>query len=154
MYKLQFILLFFCASCQKYIEHSPVQLQKEHQKVPIMTSTNYHEFVQARFPGCEDEPNENKRQRCAQTKLKQFITRHLRYPRNGACVEGTNVVQFTVTKRGKLKHLKLVRDIGGGTGQEALKLAKQMPRWIPAYHKASGRRIEMQYNLPIRFTLQ
>jgi hypothetical protein len=152
MYKLLFILLLFNASCQKNIK-SPVKLPKKHLKVPIMTSTNYYEFVQARFPGCEDEPNENKRQRCAQTKLKQFITENLQYPRTGACVEGTNVVQVTITKRGKLKNLKLVRDIGGGTGQEALRLVKMMPRWIPAYHKASGRKIEAQYNLPIRFKL-
>lgn len=102
-----------------------------------------------RFPGCEDN-NKN----CADKKMLEFIYQNLRYPalarENG--VEGTVVVSFIVEKNGKITEPKIVREIGGGCGDEVMRVVNLMPTWIPG--KQRGEVVRVQYNLPVRFKLE
>ncbi|MFA4852284.1 MAG: energy transducer TonB [Bacteroidales bacterium] len=66
-------------------------------------------------------------------------------------VSGTVIVTFVVEKDGSISNVNLLKDIGGGCGEEAVRVVKAMPRWIPG--KQNGVNIRVQYNLPIRFTL-
>jgi TonB family protein len=102
-----------------------------------------------RFPGCEDN-NKN----CADKKMLEFIYQNLRYPalaRENE-VEGTVVVSFIVERNGKITEPKIVREIGGGCGDEVLRVVNLMPTWIPG--KQKGEAVRVQFNLPVRFQLE
>ena len=88
----------------------------------------------------------------------EFIYENIEYPATARenDIQGTLVVQFVVEKDGSITGAKVVRDIGGGCGEEGLriiKLMEKMPnRWIPG--KQRGRPVRVMFNLPIRFLLK
>ena len=90
---------------------------------------------------------------CSDSELLTFLYKNIRYPtiarENG--VEGLVVVQFIVERDGSITAAKLLRDIGAGCGQEALRVVNDMPKWIPG--KQRGREVRVQYNLPVKFAL-
>ena len=120
-------------------------------KVPTVGGGDLFKVVEEmpRFPGCEDN-NKN----CADKKMLEFIYQNLRYPalarENG--VEGTVVVTFIVEADGRIKEPKIVREIGGGCGDEVLRVVNLMPTWIPG--KQKGEAVRVQFNLPVRFKLE
>lgn len=111
-----------------------------------------------RFPGCEEITDLEERKACAQKKLLEFIYYKVRYPtiasENG--VEGTVVVSFVVEKNGSISNIKLLRNIGGGCGEEAVRVVKMMQaqpvRWSPG--KMYGEPVRVQFILPVTFKLE
>lgn len=112
-----------------------------------------------RFPGCEDiSGSQAEKKACADQKMLEFIYQNIKYPaiarENG--IQGTTVVSFVVDVNGLIQEPKIMRDIGGGCGQEALRvvqLMNKMPQqWTPGMHE--GEAVRVRFNLPIRFTLQ
>jgi protein TonB len=85
--------------------------------------------------------------------LSKFQTENLKYPvlakENG--IEGRVVVIFIVEKDGSLTDFKIVKDIGGGCGEEAMRLIQAMPKWVPGQHQ--GRVVRVAYTLPVSFRL-
>ena len=109
------------------------------------------------FPGCQDEPDQASAIKCTEQKLFQYIFEKLTYPaiarENG--INGNVVVSFIVNKEGQLDQIKLLRDIGGGCGDEAVKTIQKMQKEITFNPGQQGHRpVSVQYNLPIRFKLQ
>ncbi len=107
-----------------------------------------------RFPGCEDKEMLKKdKEFCAQKSMLAFIYKNIKYPKiareNG--IEGTVVVQFIVGKDGEISKLKVVKEIGGGCGDEAVRVLKKMPTWIPGSQQ--GRKVKVQYNIPVKYRL-
>ena len=92
------------------------------------------------FPGGEDA-------------LYEFLAKNIKYPQTAqdSNIQGTVYVQFTVDKDGSIINPKVVRDIGGGCGEEALRVVKMMPKWKPGDQR--GVKIRTQFNLPITFSL-
>ncbi|HRS54282.1 MAG TPA: energy transducer TonB [Bacteroidales bacterium] len=84
----------------------------------------------------------------------KFIASNIKYPQiareNG--IEGKVFVTFVVEKDGSITNVKLLRDIGGGCGEEAIRVVKAMPKWIPG--KQRGQPVRVQFNMPINFVLQ
>ena len=84
----------------------------------------------------------------------KFIYDNIKYPPiardNG--VEGTVFVSFVVEKDGSVTDVKTVRDIGGGCGNEAIRVVKMFPKWNPG--KQRGRPVRVLFNLPVKFKLQ
>ena len=83
-----------------------------------------------------------------------FIYKNLTYPSSArnAEIEGMTVIQFIVEKDGKVSSAKIVREIGGGCGDESLNVVKSMPTWIPG--KQQGKVVRVQYTLPVKFKLE
>lgn len=83
-----------------------------------------------------------------------YIQENLKYPpvaaENG--ISGIVVLQFVVDKDGNITDAEIVRDIGGGCGEEALRVLKSMPTWEPGEH--GGKRVNVKYTLPVRFELR
>ena len=106
-----------------------------------------------RFAGCENVHKKEERDQCSQQKLLEFIYSNIKYPQlaKETRIEGVVVVQFVVEKDGSITDVKVVRDIGGGCGEEAMRVVKMMPKWIPG--KQRGRPVRVLFNLPIRFQL-
>lgn len=110
----------------------------------------------ARFPGCEDLDDHWERSKCSRDKMLADIYGKLCYPleARAACVEGTAVVAFIVEIDGRISDPELLRDLGFGTGREALAVVKRWIdedlRWIPA--RQGGEPFRSKWCLPIKFT--
>lgn len=110
-----------------------------------------------RFPGCEDKGSMDEKKKCADEKMLQYLYKNIKYPNiakeNG--VQGRCVVTFVVEKDGRITDAKVVRDIGGGCGEEALRVVNSMnemgERWKPG--KQRGNAVRVQFNLPVTFKL-
>lgn len=64
-------------------------------------------------------------------------------------IEGRVYVTFTVETDGSITNIKVLRDIGGGCGQEAVRVVSIMPKWKPGTQR--GKPVRVQFNLPIVF---
>ncbi|KAA5536642.1 energy transducer TonB [Taibaiella lutea] len=92
------------------------------------------------FPGGERE-------------LRKYLALNLRYP-NAALenkVEGYVILCFKINVEGKVEDIKVLKGLGSGCDEEAIRVARKMPHWEPA-HK-DGKAIEVVYYLPIDFEL-
>ena len=96
---------------------------------------------QPEFPGGESE------------RLKFLSSKH-NYPTMAreAGIEGTVFVTFVVGRTGKITNVKILRGVGGGLDEEAIRLVKLMPDWKPG--KQNGQAVPVQFNMPIKFSLQ
>ena len=62
-------------------------------------------------------------------------------------LKGKVYITFIVEKDGSLSDIKNIRDIGFGTGDEAIRVLKICPKWIPG--KMNGVPVRVMYSLPI-----
>ena len=67
-------------------------------------------------------------------------------------IQGTVYVSFVIEKDGSVSNIKVLRNIGGGCGEEAVRVVQAMPKWKPARQR--GKRVRAQYTLPIKFNLK
>lgn len=83
----------------------------------------------------------------------QYLATNLQYPfearRRG--IEGTVIVVFEIHPDGLIKNVEILRGIGGGADQEALRVVMNSPKWEPG--KQRGREVITRMRLPIRFKL-
>ena len=86
--------------------------------------------------------------------LMKYLANNIKYPAiaKDAGIQGTVFVTFVVDEKGEVKDVKVLRSLGGGTDEEAIRVVKSMPKWSPG--KQRGKAVKVQYNLPIRFTLR
>jgi len=134
------------------------------QEIPEADTTIYSVVEEMpRFPGCEGKDTTlEAKTKCAQASLLAFFYDNISYPlearQNGN--EGMVVITFVVEKNGSISHPTVLKDIGGGCGEEAVRVAKGMNEalknagfeWTPG--KKDGQVVRVQYNLPLRFKLK
>jgi protein TonB len=88
-----------------------------------------------------------------QEALFAYIGKELKYPEQAVeeGIEGAVFITFVVEVDGSITGVKVLRGIGGGCNEEALRVVSGMPNWKPG--KQRGKEVRVQYNLPIRFKL-
>ncbi len=81
------------------------------------------------------------------------LQQKINYPERArkAGIEGRVVVQFIVTEDGKVEDPEVIRGIGGGADEEALRVVKEA-EFEPGQQR--GQPVRVQYSLPIIFRLQ
>lgn len=86
--------------------------------------------------------------------MMEFLLKNVRYPETALdnAIEGTAVVQFVIEKDGSVSEVRVVRDPGGGLGEEAERVVKAMPRWKPG--KQSNKAVRVKMSAPVRFKLE
>jgi periplasmic protein TonB len=67
-------------------------------------------------------------------------------------IQGTVIVTFVVEKDGSITGVEVLRDIGGGCGEEALRVVKAMPKWNEG--RQNNVPVRVQFTLPIKFVLE
>jgi protein TonB len=84
----------------------------------------------------------------------QFLQENIKYPQMAreSGIQGTVYVTFVVERDGRVTDVKVLRGIGGGCDEEAIRVIKAMPKWNPG--KQRGKPVRVQFNMPIKFTLQ
>ncbi|MEI6348440.1 MAG: energy transducer TonB [Bacteroidota bacterium] len=83
----------------------------------------------------------------------KFLSQNLKYPAIAIekGTQGTVYVSFVIEKDGSISNITLKRDIGNGCGDEAIRVVKMMPKWIPG--KQQGKLVRVQFIMPISFKL-
>lgn len=87
--------------------------------------------------------------------LMKFLQKNIRYPslarENG--LEGKVIVKFYVDTDGTVREPTVLKDgVGGGCGDEAIRVVKAMPKWTPGSQR--GKPVKVFYTLPVTFKLQ
>ena len=79
-------------------------------------------------------------------KFYTYVGRNYRAPEEEG-LKGKVYVTFVVEKDGSLTDIKVLRDIGFGTGAEAIRVLKKCPKWNPGVQ--NGKPVRVLYSLPI-----
>lgn len=85
--------------------------------------------------------------------LQRYLDANLKYPTKARAdkKEGIVYVSFMVAESGKLENAKIVRSVGSGCDEEALRLVEEMPNWKPG--KEDGVVKALPVVIPIAFRL-
>ena len=138
-----------------------IYLKKSSQLSPPQPAPQIEEAFKVveenpRFPGCvTGTPSD--REECSKQKLLEYLYNNIHYPEvaRQAGIEGMVVVRFIVEKDGSLSNIEAVRDVGGGTAEEAVRIVNKMNEdglhWDAGRQR--GQRVRVVYNLPVRFKL-
>jgi TonB family protein len=87
------------------------------------------------------------------TALNKYISSELKYPQEARDrgLQGRVIINFIVEKDGDLNGLMIMRSIGGGCDEEALRVLSVSPAWKPG--SVGGQAVRTYYTLPITFQL-
>ncbi len=96
--------------------------------------------VAPQFPGGEDS-------------LHHYISSQVRYPKEAQDnqIQGTVYVGLMINEDGSVSDVRIMRGIGGGCDEEAMRIISMMPKWTPAQNKGKPTKVEMC--LPVRFIM-
>ena len=137
-----FILLFFSTFAFSQVENKEIFTLAEHMP---------------RFPGCEDKSNEKDKTECSTKKMMEYIYANIKYPVEAIKndIQGRVTLRFTVNTDSTISNIEVLRDIGGGCGEEAKRVIESMNslplKWIPG--SQGVRNVNVWYTLPIVFKL-
>ncbi|MFM7016370.1 MAG: TonB family protein [Bacteroidota bacterium] len=89
-----------------------------------------------------------------ETEMMKYLGRNLKYPERAkdAEAQGTVLISFIVDKEGNISNPTVKRAVGFGCEEEAIRVIQNMPAWTPG--KMNGQKVNVEYVLPIRFTLR
>ncbi len=106
------------------------------------------------FGNCaKQEMSKEEKKQCSAIAIFKYMGKHIKYPAIARenNIQGTVVIRFVVNEFGEISQPEIVRDIGGGCGQEALRVVKNMPVWEPGRQR--DRKVKVYFNLPVKFRL-
>jgi TonB family protein len=85
--------------------------------------------------------------------MQTFLRNKMRYPTlaQESRIQGTVFVQFVVTKTGEISNVRILRGIGGGCDEEAMRVVREMPKWIPG--RQNGQAVSVLFQIPVKFQL-
>ncbi len=85
--------------------------------------------------------------------LRQYLASTLHYPDEARQKrrEGRVFVQFIIDADGSIQNPRVLKGIGSGCDEEALRVVSAMPKWNPG--RQNSRPVNVQFNLPIQFSL-
>ena len=79
----------------------------------------------------------------------KHLSKNYRTPNDKNFKGGKFFITFVIEKDGSITDMKVIRDIGFGTGEEAIRVLKMSEKWKPA--EQNGQKVRVQFSLP--FTL-
>ncbi|MBB2151043.1 M56 family metallopeptidase [Pedobacter gandavensis] len=82
-----------------------------------------------------------------------YLSSTVKYPKEAVTnnVQGKVFLSFIVEKDGSLVDIKVERKLGSGTDEEAVRVLRESPKWIPGIQ--DNKAVRVKYNIPINFTL-
>lgn len=114
------------------------------KQAAVVEDTRVYDFVslesQPSFPG-------------GMEKFYEYLRKTVKYPAMAQenNVQGKVFLSFVVEKDGRLTDIKVDRKLGSGTDEEAVRVLKASPKWVPGIQ--NGKPVRVKYNIPISFTL-
>jgi protein TonB len=88
-----------------------------------------------------------------QAKMYQYLGENIKYPAAAqrANISGRVFVKFVVEDDGSIGDVKVMKGIGFGCDEEAVRVVKSMPKWKPGVQ--NGKNVRVYYNMPIVYRL-
>lgn len=128
---LSVLAILFTVNTTAMAQNNKTAKDKVYEKAEIMPE----------FPGGEQA-------------MMDFVAKNVTYPKEAMEKEisGRVLVGFIVEKDGSITETEVVKGIGGGCDEEALRVVKAMPKWKPG--KQDGKPVRVHFLLPIIFKLQ
>src|SRR5690606_30116806 len=85
--------------------------------------------------------------------MRKFLADNLNYPLPARRdeVSGTVHVSFVVNTDGSIVDVKVIRGVGSGCSEEALRVVKSMPKWKAGRH--NGHAVRTKMTIPVKFVL-
>jgi len=80
------------------------------------------------------------------TTFYKYIAENFHVPEEEG-LSGKIMVSFIVETDGSLSNIKVLKDIGYGSGAEAIRVLKKSPKWMPG--KQNGKPVRVEYTMPI-----
>ncbi|MBQ9509795.1 MAG: TonB family protein [Bacteroidales bacterium] len=86
--------------------------------------------------------------------MMKYLSENLKYPETAKekNTQGRVLVTFIVEKNGSISDVKVVKGIGNGCDEEAVRVIKAMPKWKPGMQ--NGKKVRVSFAIPISFKLQ
>jgi protein TonB len=83
-----------------------------------------------------------------------FVRDKMKYPAQARRmgVEGRVFCKFTVNRDGTIQDVQVIRGIGAGCDEEAVRVIQAAPPWKPG--KQRGKAVPVRYGIPVRFALR
>jgi protein TonB len=83
----------------------------------------------------------------------KFLQKNLKYPKAAerANIEGKVYVSFVIGASGEISQVQVIKGVGFGCDEEAVRVINKMPNWTPGVQ--GGRKVSVKYTLPISFNL-
>jgi len=83
----------------------------------------------------------------------KYLSENLSYPAQAKSlgIEGTVIVVFEINSDGSISNAEILRGIGGGCDEEALRVVENSPDWTPA--KQKDQVVNSRMRLPVKFKL-
>jgi protein TonB len=131
MKKLVFLFLCFVAFQNAKAQSEPIA------PAPTEENTVYNSAgleIKPEFPG-------------GYKKFYEYIAKNYRTP-DFPGLNGQLMISFVVEKDGSITDIKVLKDLGYGTGEEAIRILKKCPNWTPAEQK--GKKVRCAFMLPLR----
>lgn len=136
MKKLLFLILICFAQNVSSQTEEPKQYISDHERAVIEGNQVYNTAgleVKPEFPGGKEA-------------FDKFIKENYKNPKNTE-TKGKVYLTFIIEKDGSLSDIKVLRDIGFGTGAEAIRVLKLSPKWIPG--KQNNNLVRVLFSVPI-----
>lgn len=144
-----------------------VLTQEDLSKLLLATRTNVVDSVPSKDP--LPDPKENNHTGTSKTFLwveempefpggenamLKYLSNNIKYPVDAreANITGIVYLSFIVDKEGEIKNIEILKGIGGGCEEEAMRVIKNMKKWKPG--KQNGQSVNVQFKLPVSFTLR
>jgi len=88
------------------------------------------------------------------TALVKFVSENLKYPNQARRmgIEGKVFLSAVIEKDGSVTNVQVLKGIGAGCDEEAVRVVSKLPNWIPA--KQRGRPVRSRITVPITFVMQ
>lgn len=85
--------------------------------------------------------------------LTNYLANNIRYPEAARAkkIEGTVIVKYIVETDGSISNVEILRGIGAGCDQEAIRVVKESKDWLPG--EKEGKKVRTQMRIPINFRL-
>jgi protein TonB len=84
----------------------------------------------------------------------KYVSENIRYPTQARRMglEGKVYVEFVVNRDGTIQDVKVIKGLGGGLDEEAVRVISKSPPWNPG--KQRGKAVRSRFSMPITFKLQ
>jgi protein TonB len=86
--------------------------------------------------------------------ISKYLSSNINYPElaKETNIEGRVTIKFVVNEDGSISDARIIRKIGGGCEEEALRVVNSMPKWKPG--KKNGVAVKVYCTLPVSFVLK
>ena len=135
------LALFACVDGKKPTVEESQSVETREMTVKEQPDDSVASYVDPSFPGGD-------------VACMKWLSENVKYPAEAVekGIKGKVIVQFVVTKDGKITDAEVARSVDPLLDAEALRAIRSMPDWEPA--QRDGQNIAVKYSLPIAFSLQ